>query len=143
MVAIASPDEPRRNPRRSRPVDVSHFATDIDNALRAFTDDVTYAVAMARSAVTIVRKRGVWQARRDARAAESAAHAECRNAKPFTCLALSPCGTGDCKYAQGEMTLLDIPDADGPTARPQASRAGRYSIESVVEPLIALRASRQ
>jgi hypothetical protein len=58
----------RRPRKRLNPVDVSAFDLQIDAALEAFRSDVSYAVDMARSAVNIVRKREVWQARRDARA---------------------------------------------------------------------------
>ncbi len=122
---------------------MSLFATEIDTALRAFAADVSYAAQMARSAVTITRKRAVWQARKDARAAEHAAHTECSAAAPFTCTAVSPCGTGDCKYAHGEMTMLDIPAQPGPTSRPQADNTGRYTIEAAVTPLVQLRTSQQ
>jgi hypothetical protein len=47
------------------PVDLATFIPDIDQALGAFAVDVSYAVAMARAAVTIANKRKVWQARRD------------------------------------------------------------------------------
>jgi hypothetical protein len=60
---LPCPDEPTPRSRRTRPVDVASFTTDIDSALRAFATDVSYAVAMARSAVTIGRKRQIWAAR--------------------------------------------------------------------------------
>lgn len=56
----------RRARIRVSPVDVTHFLPVVDQALIAFQDDVSYAVHMARAAMTIVRKREVWQARRDA-----------------------------------------------------------------------------
>lgn len=37
------------------PVDPETFAAQIDTALRAFADDVSYAVLIARSAVTLGR----------------------------------------------------------------------------------------
>lgn len=67
--ALSYPNEPapRRNPRRTRPVEVASFTGDVDEALHAFATDVSYAVQMARCAVTIGRKRDVWAARRDQR----------------------------------------------------------------------------
>jgi len=60
----------RRRPRRTaNPVDTVAFRHHIEQAMEAFQTDVSYAVQMARAAVTITRKREVWQARRDARAA--------------------------------------------------------------------------
>lgn len=48
-----------------RPVDPADFTGDIDQALEAFREDVSYAVLMARSAVTITNKRKVWRHRKD------------------------------------------------------------------------------
>ena len=56
----------RRPRHRTNPVDVLSFRSVVDQALTAFEADVSYAVHMARAAMTIVRKREVWQARRDA-----------------------------------------------------------------------------
>ena len=53
-----------RVPRPRGPVDVTPFRRDVDAAIHAFGLDVSYAVSMARAAVTITRKRAVWQARR-------------------------------------------------------------------------------
>lgn len=125
---------------RSRHTDVTRFAAEVATAYAAFAQDVSYAVAMANSAVTIERKRGVWQARRDVKEAEAAAHRLCRDARPFTCLATSPCGTGDCKFAAGEMTVLDVAHCPGGTARPQASNPWPYTIEAAVKPLARHRA---
>lgn len=59
----------RRRPRRGVvPIDITAFHHAVDAAMEAFQADVSYAVQMARAAVTITRKREVWQARRDARA---------------------------------------------------------------------------
>ncbi len=44
------------------------FAADIATALAAFRKDPAYAVAMARAAVTIRRKRQAWAERRNAAA---------------------------------------------------------------------------
>jgi predicted transcriptional regulator len=59
----------RRTRKRINPVDVAHFRPHIEQAIEAFQADVTYACLMARAAVTIVRKREVWQTRREAREA--------------------------------------------------------------------------
>lgn len=62
---------PRRSRSRISPVDTAAFGHQIEQAMKAFQADVSYAVLMARAAVTITRKREVWQARRDARVQES------------------------------------------------------------------------
>lgn len=54
----------RRTSRRAA-VDVAVFSAEVDAAFAAFERDVAYAVQMARSAVTIGRKRKHWQQRRD------------------------------------------------------------------------------
>lgn len=46
---------------------IDSFRDQIDRALEAFGLDVTYSVLMARAAVTISRKREVWQSRREGR----------------------------------------------------------------------------
>jgi hypothetical protein len=70
-------------------VDVTSFATQIDQALLAFGQDVSYAVSMARAAVVIARKRQVGAARRELREAEARAHctavAAVAAVEPFTC----------------------------------------------------------
>lgn len=58
----------RRARTQVTPVDVSHFRPMVEQAMEAFQADVSYAVHIARAAVSIVNKRQVWQARRDARA---------------------------------------------------------------------------
>lgn len=61
----------RRTRKSLTPVDTGKFRAQIEQAMKAFEADVSYAVLMARAAVTIVRKREVWQARREARSAQS------------------------------------------------------------------------
>jgi hypothetical protein len=56
-----------RRPRRgTNPVAIDQFTDQINRALAAFHEDADYAVKMARAAVTIARKRQIWQTRRDA-----------------------------------------------------------------------------
>jgi hypothetical protein len=64
---MTAPTRVRRT--RTEAVDTASFRPQIEQAMLAFTADVSYAVSMARAAVTIVRKRELWQARRDARQA--------------------------------------------------------------------------
>lgn len=127
--------------RRKRSVDVGSFAHEIEAALTVFTVDVSYAVSMARAAVTIETKRQSWLARKELRAAEAAAHAECAQ-HVFECHAESPCGTGDCKFAQGEMALIRTGVTSGCTSRPQTSNCGPYALDAAVPALLAQRSSR-
>lgn len=57
----------RRTRRGTTPVAVDKFTDHIDKALTAFRADATYSVLIARAAVTIARKREVWQQRRENR----------------------------------------------------------------------------
>lgn len=149
---------PRRIPRQRVPIDTQRFTAELESAYVAFGADASYAAAMARNAVTIQRKRSVWQARRDQKTildeagptwqarrdivlAEQVARELCEDAAPFRCTTISPCGTGDCKFAAGEMALLDIPDRRGPCQRPQTSNRHRYTTEAAVAALSAHRGS--
>lgn len=116
-------------------LDVSAFADDVAAALAVIALDVSYAVAIARNAVSIHRKRAIWQARRELRAAEAAAHTECQTTGPFDCHAESACGTGDCKFARGEHAQLAA--AAGPGLRRRPQRPHRtYSLDTAVAALV-------
>lgn len=118
--------------KRTTPtVDVSAFVDQVEIALAAFAADESYAVAMARAAVVIGRKRAVWQARRTLRAAEAHAKTECAELT-FDCHAASPCGTGDCKFAEGELCAVEITAQPGTAVRPQRRSAGPYDREHAV-----------
>lgn len=117
------------------PVDPDLFRDSVNEAVAAFATDVSYAVAIARAAVTIIRKRAIWQARREIRAAEALAHAECKNTPAFECHAESACGTGDCKFARGELAQLRVPAGAGTTTRPQQRSIGAYRIDDAATAL--------
>ncbi len=136
--AVVNGEPERRRPRRGQPTDLSAFADQVETALRAFGQDVSYAVLMARAAVVIERKRLVWQARKDLRDAEARAHAECADTGTFDCHAEAPCGTGDCKFATTEHSHLAVA-APGTTVRPQRSNPHTYSLEPAVTALAAAR----
>ncbi len=141
MTELAQPvASPRRASRRGQPVDLILFADQVDAALLAFATDVSFAVEMARAAVTIDRKRRTWQARKDLRAAETAAQRECRDTGAFHCHAESACGTGDCKFATGEHAAL-TGSAPGTIPRPQPSNVTGYSLEPAVSALAERRAA--
>lgn len=131
----------RRSSRRNQPVNIEAFTDDVKAALTAFGEDVSYAVQIARGAVTIARKRAIWDARRELRAAEKRARAECETNSPFECHAVSPCGVGDCKFVGGDLGRLVVADCDGDTVRPQEHSLGGYSLEPAVEPLLQMRST--
>lgn len=123
--------------------DQTRFDDEIAAACAAFATDVSYAVAMARAAVTITRKRDLWLARKELREAEVKARTRCADTGAFDCHAHDPCGTGDCKFAEGHLAALDIPTVlAAATERPQTHCTGPYNIDNAVEPLLALRAAR-
>lgn len=62
----------RRQRRGANPVDLELFYDQVESAMTAFSTDVSYAVLMARAAVTITRKREVWKARREQRRTDAA-----------------------------------------------------------------------
>jgi Tfp pilus assembly protein PilX len=120
-----------RHRRPARPVDVTAFTGQVDAALAAFAQDVSYAV--------IANKRAMWAARAELRAAESRAHVLCAATDAFECHATAACGTGDCKFAAGEHAQLVTRAAAGTTRRPQASSTGPYSLDTAVAALAAHR----
>lgn len=128
----------RRAPRRNQTIDVTAFADDVADALAAFRTDVSYAVQMARAAVTINRKRAFWKARRDLREAEATAHNECNATPAFECHATSACGTGDCKFATGEYAQLTVAAGPGVMRRQQYPHQ-HYSPDAAVTALVELR----
>lgn len=121
-----------------RPVDFTVFADVVAAALTAFACDASYAVAIARAATAIHEKRDMASARRELRAAEALAQAECSQVS-FPCHAVGPCGAADCKFAPGDLSQLTVTALPGQSRRPQASSRGDYSIESAVAPLVELR----
>ena len=127
--------------RTRAPADLAAFTGHVQAARAAFGNDVSYAVAIARAAVTITRKRAIWSARRELRAAHTDARVECAATAAFTCTALAACGVGDCKFARGDLARLTVAATVGPHHRPQAhSIGGDYSLEEAVNALAALRA---
>ena len=120
---------------------VTPFADIRAQALAAFGQDPSYAVSMARQANTILNKRDVWKYRTELRKAEKKARKLCTEAGAFICQATTPCGTGQCKFAEGDLTLLEVDDSSGSTERPKPSNAGPYDLEAALPALRELRLS--
>lgn len=53
--------------RRTRQINVEEYLPLVDRALKAFEEDVSYIIGMARSAVTIENKRDTWRRRLESR----------------------------------------------------------------------------
>lgn len=122
------------------PVDFDRFASLLAEADRAYRLDVSYAIAVCGAARSIESKREVWKLRLELRSASKTAQLQCRKVTQFKCDNTSPCGLGDCKFAQGEMALLHI-QSPGHTMRPQVDSQPSYGLEGAVESLRQLRSS--
>jgi hypothetical protein len=89
--------------------------TDVEQALAAFGEDHSYAAAMAVAATGILRKRYLSELQATLRLASAAATGVCSGmAGMFRCAAAAPCGTGDCRLAQGKLAALAV---SGPAPR--------------------------
>lgn len=122
------------------PINIEKFASLIAEADRAYRMDVSYAIAVCGSARSIESKREVWKLRLELRVASKQAQLQCRKVAQFKCDNLSPCGLGNCKFAEGEMALLHI-QSPGHTMRPQVDSQPSYGLEGAVESLRQLRDS--
>lgn len=125
---------------RTKQIDTTPFAGVMAEALIAYQLDSGLAVAMCNSAVAIKSKRLSWACRSELRKAEAEAVAACRLLPTFTCSSPSPCGTGGCRWATGELALLSIPAKPGRGTRPQPHEFGpSYDVEHAVKALVAMR----
>lgn len=122
-----------------QPSNVEEYEDTVAEAIDAFAIDPSYAVAVMRSANSTANKRLTFEIRNDLEKAEAEAHKKCESSTPFFCRAKSPCGTGDCAFAQGEMAQARVKDSRGLSFRPQLHSLGSYSLEDVVIPLRDLR----
>lgn len=112
-------------------------------ALEAFGQDSSYAVAVMTAAVNVRRKRGVWQSRSDLRKAEQEARARCAEGPDFICSTPTPCGTGTCRFASAEFRRIAGVDSSGSISRPQLlATGGNYSLDGAVAALFELREGR-
>jgi hypothetical protein len=125
--------------RKPRTLDVSRYTDLVAAAASAFEEDVSYAVAMMQKARGIKHKREICALRKELRKAEEAAQAQCAEEPPFWCRTQSPCGTGSCLFAQGDLAFLEVPAKPGNQRRPQQSLAPTYRLETAVGPLYELR----
>src|SRR6185503_12305131 len=102
----------------------------LQQADRAYRADVSYAVAMSNAARAIESKREVWKLRLELREASKNAQKTCKDTKPFVCDNEAPCGLGSCRFAEGDMVLLNI-KSPGNTSRPQFYSKEPYGLEGV------------
>lgn len=121
---------------------VDEFADVRAQATQAFGRDASYAAQMAVQANTIIGKRYVWMLRTELRKAEKKARTLCEKSGSFVCPASTPCGTGQCKFAEGDLTLIEVDDASGDPKRQQdrpQEGSGPYDLETALPMLGKLR----
>jgi hypothetical protein len=102
-----------------------HFAAELAGAREAFSSDAGYAASMAAAAVTVREKDHAARLRELLAAGVRRALAACDGSPEsgghrgaFTCAALSACGTGDCRLAEGSLAGPAVPAPAGRTPRP-------------------------
>lgn len=107
----------------------------VEQAKAAFVRDASYAVDMAKAAVSIRRRQAAWNARHVLKDAERNALQACRARPWFVCRATSPCGVGDCPFAAPALAVLEVGPAEGRSRRPQPSEFPSYDLEVAVRAL--------
>ena len=122
-------------------VDCSRFDGLVKDGMRAFLSDSVYATTMAARAVSIVSKRSIWALRMELREAETRAQKQCAVDGVYFCMNQSPCGTGQCPFAVGDLAALNIAALEGRADRPVRSAYPSYSLEGAIPVLAGLRAS--
>jgi hypothetical protein len=107
----------------------------VAEAYAAMRQDFSYVAAMSQMATSILGKQHTWRLRSELRQAQGDAMIEC-SGHEFVCESLSPCGTGDCKFAQGIYTHLVSIAQPGKTPRPANHAAGgAFSSDSALAEL--------
>lgn len=129
----------RHTTRQFQRSNVGEFDEVVEAAKEAFGTDPAYAIAVMRSANSTVSKRLTFEIKTDLERAEADAHRRCEAVPKFFCRAKAPCGTGDCRFAEGEMAQITVKDSRGLAFRPQLHSLGSYSLEDAVIPLRELR----
>jgi hypothetical protein len=97
------------------------FAAELAGARDAFSSDAGYAAAMAAAAVAVREKDHGARLRVQLAAAVHRALSACDSRRgEFSCAALSACGTGDCRLAEGPLAGLSMsaPALTGRVPRP-------------------------
>jgi hypothetical protein len=95
------------------------------DAMSAFSADHTYAASIAKAAVTIAAKKHAAALRTRLRQAAHQAVSQCDLERgKFNCFNESPCGTGDCRFAQGDLVFLGTVSHKGKQRRPANHRLG-------------------
>lgn len=99
-------------------IDVSQFTGLVDKAIEAYRSDFTYFEMIIRSGFKNRRKSIEADYLKELRHAEVYARKSCVASNIIACYNVSPCGTGQCPFAQGDLKNLHIPDQPGKRQRP-------------------------
>lgn len=121
-------------------IDVRAYKGLLKEAMAAFSSDSAYCIAIVKAANNTSEKKFVWRAKSDIEASEKEAVAQCRELDNFKCEVLSPCGTGKCPFAQGDLVNVQV-ECRGLTFRPQLHNMGSYDLDEAVKILKQLRSS--
>lgn len=115
--------------------DLTRFDTLVSETERAFQQDVSYAVSIARKAKRLLDLRQLSTLRTILRVQSKAAEMACRMSNVSSCGVREPCGTGSCPFASGVFQQITV---NGHTSerniqvRPVPSNSSLYSIEDVL-----------
>jgi hypothetical protein len=105
-------------------------------AYDAMRTDVSYVMAMAKMAVSVMARQHQWRLRAELRAAQQEAMGRCQQrAGEFSCTIKTACGTGDCPFASGVHTKVTSPAGEGKTTRPVNHGGGSFSSDSALADL--------
>jgi hypothetical protein len=124
--------------------DLSRFADLIDETRRAFRQDVSYGVLIARKAQRLMELRKLASLRSILRTQSQAAEMACRMSNVSSCGVREPCGTGSCPFASGvfrNITLNGHISERNVQIRPVPSNSSTYSIEDALRSFSRLSSS--
>lgn len=114
----------------------------VEDAFSAFGLDSSYTISMARHAASIQSKRTVWSTRLELRAAAKVAARMCTSSPAAYCVNPSPCGTGQCPFAVGDLADIQVGESEGLLDRPAPSDFPTFNVDIMIRPLLALRKER-
>jgi len=94
---------------------------------------------MVRQATTIQSKREVWAIRSELRDAETSARKLCAQ-DGMGCLLQTPCGVGSCRFAQGDLAEITVPESGLVAGKSKPTGGVGYEVDAAIA---ALRAHRR
>lgn len=100
-------------------VNTFEFESLVDQAREAFSNDVTYFENMFVNVFKVKLRQTKACLRKELKSAETGARKQCVASDIRACYNVSPCGTGYCPFAKGDIAELRVPDVPGKHTRPQ------------------------